>query len=256
MIDRRKLAGAIVRRVSARTFTGAPLAAQAETAVRDVAAMCPPQVRMVLLSGVNGKVGTYGVVSKSTAAIALVGDGSASSLFAAGRFGELAVLALTALGAATCWLGATYAMGEVAAKAGVLPGEKVIAVIVAGYAAEKPSMRDRLLRTLAHSRRRRTFGELFDADADSAEGHALELVRLAPSARNLQPWRAVARQGRVDFHMVDTGRFAMLDMGIAATHFDLGMGGVEFFIAADAEPVAGARYLFSATPAMESTTSI
>lgn len=249
MLVEMDLCQAIINRSSTRSFSGGELSLAALQEIDKLAMQMPAGVRMVLLDGINGRVGTYGVVSKSTVAIAMVTDGSPRAQFQAGRWGEWAVLTLTALGFGSCWLGATFNSSELAAKAKLGRGENLAAVIVAGCRAEKTTWRDRLMRSVVRSRHRKSFDELFRMEGGEEFRTALEAVRLAPSARNLQPWRAIARKGRVDFYFVDTGRFAMLDMGIAYAHFEIACRqDIERFETADYEPFDGASYLYSATP--------
>ena len=82
------------------------------------------------------------------------------------------------------------------------------------------------------------FGELFfdkqygrqlsPVNADDFAG-ALEMARLAPSAANKQPWRAVVDHDRVHFYEEKTmkdsqlGDIQKVDVGIALSHFDLTM---------------------------------
>ena len=74
------------------------------------------------------------------------------------------------------------------------------AITPVGYAAEKPSFHEQLMRSTMKSARRKPWKELFfradfktpltEADA-GAYAEPLELLRLAPSATNAQPWRVV-----------------------------------------------------------------
>lgn len=240
---------AIEKRVSTRSFTGGDLSEAALARLEGLAGSTVPGVRMAVLDGVNGRVGTYGVVSKATASIALLTDGSRRAMFEAGRLGERAVLELTAMGYGSCWLGGTFSASDVVRKLAPAPGEHVLAVIVAGCRSDKPTLRDRLFRAVAHSRVRKPFDELSIIDGGERWRQALEAVRLAPSARNLQPWRAVATEDRVDFYYVETGRFAMLDMGIACTHFEVAACmDLELFRADGCRGFEGASYLYSARP--------
>ena len=58
----------------------------------------------------------------------------------------------------------------------------------------------------------------------------LEMVRLAPSAVNKQPWRAIVKDNVVHFYLKRSKGFEkasdldmqMIDMGIALSHFSLG----------------------------------
>lgn len=56
--------------------------------------------------------------------------------------------------------------------------------------------------------------------------HALEMVRLGPSARNQQPWRIVITNGSGRMHLFDESRmsyYSRLDMGIAMCHLELAL---------------------------------
>ena len=83
------------------------------------------------------------------------------------------------------------------------------------------------------------FGELFyagdfhsplDLEAAGPLARPLEAVRLAPSAVNKQPWRAVVLDGAVHFYLkrtkglagdASTGDLQKIDLGIALCHFAL-----------------------------------
>jgi hypothetical protein len=118
------------------------------------------------------------------------------------------------------------------------------AVVAIGYAARKPGGIDRLIRRGAQGDRRFGWERLFFTDnfgaalpRQAAGEYALplEMVRLAPSASNKQPWRIVRQGERWHFYLRRTPgyREAMLnrlftqadmqriDIGIAMCHFDL-----------------------------------
>lgn len=106
-----------------------------------------------------------------------------------------------------------------------------------GYPAEKRSVREKLMRKAVKADDRLPFEKLFFANSFSeslkAEDagkfrDALEAVRLAPSAVNKQPWRAVVCGDTVHFFKkgakmlaTDTLDLQKVDMGIALAHFDL-----------------------------------
>ena len=68
-----------------------------------------------------------------------------------------------------------------------------------------------------------------DPEAAGPLARPLEAVRLAPSAVNKQPWRAVASKGTVSFYVKRnkgfgdeaTGDLQKIDLGIALCHFQL-----------------------------------
>ena len=116
-----------------------------------------------------------------------------------------------------------------------------------GYPADKQSAREKLMRKGIKADERLPFDALFFENS-FAQGltpenagkfqDALEMVRLAPSAGNKQPWRAVVCDDKVHFYEKKTkamsnnplGDIQKVDVGIALAHFDLtlkenGIGG-------------------------------
>lgn len=107
-----------------------------------------------------------------------------------------------------------------------------------GYPATKKSIRESLMRKGLKADDRIAFEKLFYAGSFETEltkdlagnfGEALEMVRLAPSAANKQPWRAVVDENRVHFYEMKSmndnplGDVQKVDIGIALSHFDLTM---------------------------------
>ncbi len=107
-----------------------------------------------------------------------------------------------------------------------------------GYPAEKRSVRETLMRKGLKADERLPFGELFfeksftESLTPENAGQfrdALEMVRLAPSAGNKQPWRVVVCGDRVHFYEKKTmpnnslGDIQKVDVGIALAHFELAL---------------------------------
>lgn len=106
-----------------------------------------------------------------------------------------------------------------------------------GYSAEKLSIRESMMRKGLRADDRVPFEEIFYKDNFENKlskedagvfAEALEMVRLAPSAVNKQPWRVVVDGDKVHFYekrTINEGEFDVqkVDMGIAACHFDLSM---------------------------------
>lgn len=105
-----------------------------------------------------------------------------------------------------------------------------------GYPAKKRSVRETLMRKGIKSDERLPFEELFfektfakslTAKNTGQFRDALEMIRLAPSAGNKQPWRVVVCDDTVHFYekksMSDNplGDIQKVDIGIALAHFDL-----------------------------------
>ena len=138
----------------------------------------------------------------------------------------------------TVWLGGTMNRSAYE-EAMELDNDEIMPCASAlGYPAKKMSLRESMMRKGVKADERLPFEELFfDGSFDkplSKENagiwlDALEMVRLAPSAVNKQPWRVVVTDNAVHFYLKRSKGFArtekldmqMIDMGIALCHFDL-----------------------------------
>lgn len=103
-----------------------------------------------------------------------------------------------------------------------------------GYPANKRSIRESLMRKGLKADERLPFEKLFfendfshSLSNGSTFSDSLQMARLAPSAANKQPWRAVVIDNTVHFYEYKTmkdsplGDIQKVDMGIALSHFDL-----------------------------------
>jgi nitroreductase len=188
------------------------------------------------------KLGTYGFISG--AMHFLVGAMQAGTPNNHEDFGymmEKKILALTGLGLGTCWIGGSLRRDEYAKTHPLEPGWLIAAISPVGYPAEKIGLRERVIKFFTDSKKRRPWVDLFfngefqsflTPDVAGRYAEALEMVRLAPSANNIQPWRIV-KSGNI-FHFflhkktnekphakrINLQRF---DMGIAMCHFELSL---------------------------------
>jgi len=242
---------AMEARRSTRSFDGARLtgaeAAAIESALREAAAEPSPfgcPVRLALYASEPdakpARLGTYGLVAGASAyVVAAVFPGS-GSMEDTGYILEKAVLDLTALGWATCWIGGVFSRGKAAEIVAAAPGELVPAVIAVGKPAERRSLADRIVTGSARSRTRKPLEQVvFSADGalqlggdrpGGAWAEALHALRGAPSASNKQPWRLVGfgsgpswlaflDEDRVYNHSLGAVRIQNVDIGIGMRHF-------------------------------------
>ncbi len=254
---------AIVVRRSTRNYRDDPLSRREkealEQAIAGTAAPFGNAPRFKLITAGSGDaeslrgLGTYGFIKNPTAFIAGTVAGEGTMVLEDFGFAmELLVLHATVMGLGTCWLGGSFTRSSFAARMSLLPGEKIPAVVALGHPAEKKRMMDSLLRRSAGSDARMPRDELFfsgEFGARLSEDEAgpyekpLQLMRLAPSASNRQPWRVVKRHGSFHFYLARSkGYFTRnrilfgfadlqrVDMGIAMCHFqiaaqDLGLPG-------------------------------
>ncbi|MCR5552654.1 MAG: nitroreductase [Oscillospiraceae bacterium] len=140
------------------------------------------------------------------------------------------------LGLGTVLLAGTLNRGVFERVMDLGPEERMPVVTPVGFPAERMSVRERAMRAGIGADRRLEFGKLFfdggpdrplTKDAAGPLAPALEAVRLAPSAANRQPWRAVVRDGAVCFYLrrgripvpEQAGDLQRVDLGIALCHF-------------------------------------
>ena len=189
-------------------------------------------------------LGTYGFIRNPAAFIIGTTFEGDKNLEDFGYQMEKAILSATDLGLGTCWLGGTFTKSKFAQKIDLSPDEIIPAVTSVGYIAKKPRWLDGEVRRIANADRRLPWERLFfdtrlgtPLSKEQAGEYALpiEMVRLAPSASNRQPWRIVRVEETWHFYLMrtpgylnsNTARLLKLadlqrvDMGIAMCHFEL-----------------------------------
>jgi nitroreductase len=238
----------ICRRRSIRSYTGEPLrkehAERIEAYIAGLKAPFGAQARIHLIHTDTpqgkAKLGTYGVIGGARDFLALaykkepLAEESAAYLF------EQVILFCTSMGLGTCWLGGSFSRKDFSGQTDLQAGEKVRIVSPVGYASEKKRFWDVLIGSDKHHASRKPFGSLFFSHdfgtplTEEAAGiyrQPLEMVRLAPSANNFQPWRILSDSGAFHFyHQKTLGGFDAIDSGIALSHFgetcrELGIAG-------------------------------
>lgn len=165
---------------------------------------------------------------------------------AAGYEFENLLLYATHLGLGTVWLAATFQREHFAASMGIPKEELFPAISPVGYPAAKRSLAETLMRATMKSSARKPWEELFFREdfhtpLTTAEAglyaQPLEMVRLAPSATNAQPWRVCKAGDLYHFYASYKPGLAepeqlikQVDLGIALCHFhqtalELGLSG-------------------------------
>lgn len=152
---------------------------------------------------------------------------------------ESLVLYVTGLGLGSCWVCGTFNQRKFR-KALELDDDEVIpAICPIGYSTANLSIREKIMKRMARSNSRKPWHQLFFEDGLSKPliqdivgkySIPLEMVRMAPSARNIQPWRIIKigvyfhfyLDGKSNFLSVfDSYNFHLVDIGIAMAHFEL-----------------------------------
>jgi hypothetical protein len=192
-------------------------------------------------------LGTYGFIKGASGFIIGAVEPAEKDLEDYGFAMERLVLAATELGLGSCWLGGSFTKSSFANKIEAAENEQVPAVVAVGYVADLEKARDTLFRRQLGADHRlpwerlffdQTFGVPMTREGAGAYSAALDMVRLAPSASNKQPWRII-RDGNVwHFYLQRTkgyrdgffsrlmrvGDIQRVDMGIAICHFELAAG--------------------------------
>lgn len=136
-----------------------------------------------------------------------------------GYYGEEIILTAAAMGLASCWVGGTYDRKR------CLPlleqGEALVCVAAVGFpAGDRP-------RPLPHRGAEELADGLAGAPVWYREG--VRSVQYAPSATNRQGyWFTRREDGTARVRLIGEAAFALVDLGIAKRHFELGAHGGEW----------------------------
>ncbi|MEY8353024.1 nitroreductase family protein [Lachnospiraceae bacterium 54-53] len=192
------------------------------------------------------KLGTYGVIKGAGDFIGASVKNGELGLEALGYSLEKLVLYATSLGLGTCWLGGTFNRSGFASAMNLKPGDLFPVITPVGRPLEKRRAMDSLMRWAAKSDQRKEWDQLFfhqdfshPLTRQEADGFAfpLEMLRLAPSAVNKQPWRIVKHQNA--FHFFEAKMLKEGKLGIDIQRVDMGIGACHFHLAAMEKDLPG-----------------
>lgn len=186
----------------------------------------------------DGKIGTYGIIKGAPSYILGFVEKGEHDLEQLGYAFEELILYLTSLELGTCWLGGTFNKKGLLQNITLRENEVLPAITPVGYIKNKKHLLDSAIRLIAGSDKRKSWSEVFFKDSfdmplekEEAGNYeaALEMVRIAPSASNKQPWRILKKGDNYHFYLQSTKGYSKtfgyniqkLDMGIAMCHFEL-----------------------------------
>ncbi len=246
MIFKEPLVNIIKSRVSVRTYSDRLLEEEVKEKILNyIDSLSNPfnvQVKIKILetgkAGDSEKLGTYGVIKGATTYLCAIVKESDLALEALGYQFEKLILYLTSLGLGSCWLGGTFDRSEFRKALKLEEDELLPAISPVGYPAKDRSITDSLFRFVSKGDSRKPWNDLFfnrdfTSPATVSEmapyDEALEMVRLAPSASNKQPWRIIKKDNGYHFFEYKAAGYSKafaydiqrIDMGIAACHFHL-----------------------------------
>lgn len=147
---------------------------------------------------------------------------------------EKLILFVTSLGLGTCWFGGNL-KGSSFEKAMNLKEEEIFPIMTPiGYGMDAYTLTEKIVKFAIGSNKRKDFAKLFfednfkkslKMDKENPIVEALEMLRLAPSAINLQPWRVLKMNNTYHFYVVNPKKkdddfyIQRIDMGIGLAHF-------------------------------------
>lgn len=237
------VAETIQKRRSVRTYESKPLLLQD----REALLMCMKQLDNPFgvpvhtyiidkkLNADGEKLGTYGVIKGASTFLGVSIPNTELASLAAGYEFENLILYATHLGLGTVWLAATFDRARFTSAMNIPKDELFLAISPVGYPAAKSSLTEKMMRSAMKSSSRKEWGELFyqidfhnpltkDMVGDYAQ--PLEMLRLAPSAKNAQPWRVLKTENTYHFYAdynpaLSKGEkiIKQVDLGIALSHF-------------------------------------
>ncbi len=172
------------------------------------------------------KLGTYGMIKGASNYLVVTCFDDLNSMLDLGYLFEEVVLYATHLGLGTVWMAGTFSKKHFQEAVGLEADMLMPIVSPIGKEATKKSFVNKYVaKSKAHVRK--DFGTLFIDNTgkplvldESPYMQALEMLRLAPSAMNKQPWRVI-KDGDT-FHFYNNGKndTTNIDLGIALYHFD------------------------------------
>jgi nitroreductase len=254
----------IRQRFSCRSYCSKPIMEEDQESLRAVLGenQTGPfgnSVRMTVLAATDENyaslkgLGTYGYIKQPQGFLVGALEKSPKYLEEYGYVLERIILAATEREIGTCWLGGTFTKSSFAKSIALKKSEQMPAVIALGYFDEADERNIRMRKRIGALQRipaeqlffEEEFGRILSEQAAGKYAVPLEMVRLAPSASNKQPWRIVHQKDRWHFYLQRTPGYGKgtliymlmrladlqrVDIGIAMCHFELtanecGLGG-------------------------------
>ncbi|MDE6027965.1 MAG: hypothetical protein K2G23_07835, partial [Muribaculaceae bacterium] len=171
------------------------------------------------------KPSTYGMINGAEDFFMLgIGEDEASALSAGFKF-EQVVLKAWEMGLGTCWIAGTF-KGSDFEKGETWPAGEELKVVCPVGVAKKPSIMEKVARFTIGSNKRKPFNDLFfyqdfkqAVPEDNSFYEALQMLRLAPSSTNSQPWRALVTGETVHFYYKPKSKASVIDTAIGMCQF-------------------------------------
>ena len=178
----------------------------------------------------------YGMIQGHHTYLLGTSKSSAESRVHYGYLMEKVVLKATEIGISTCWIG--YFDDTYFNEINIEKGFEIPGIVILGYPKNEETNLGKFIRFAVNASGRISWDKLFfnynsgsplKPDMVQKYSHSLEMVRLAPSSGNTQPWRVFFNDTTREFHFFKkpiSKRYEEkglhdIDLGIALSHFEL-----------------------------------
>lgn len=223
---------AIKERRSVRNFDGAPLTDSTirtltdftNTLVNPFDGKYTVRLKKFDIKG-EYRPSTYGVIKGASDFFLIAMGNDEASALSVGFCFEQVVLKAWQMGLGTCWIAGTFKSTAFDKDQSWPEGESLRIICPVGIPTKK-SLFEKFTRFTLGSANRKPFSDLFFDDdfshplqADSQYAESLEMLRLAPSSTNSQPWRVLVKDDAVHFYYIPKNPVSAVDLGIGICHF-------------------------------------
>jgi hypothetical protein len=178
----------------------------------------------------------YGMIQGHNTYILGTSKSSIDSRVNYGYLMEKVVLKATENNMSTCWVG--YFDSSYFNEVNVEDGFEIPGIVIIGYSDNRQTYQDKFIRLSISASKRQSWDKLFfnyklktplTSKYVKKYCDSLEMVRLAPSSGNTQPWRVFFDESSNEFHFFKKSiskRYELkglhdIDIGIAMSHFEL-----------------------------------
>lgn len=210
---------AVLARHSVRSYLDKPIdpvsVAELQTLISELNAQSGLHMQLIQndLAPFGGLLSKIGWLAGVKNYLALVGPNDGELDEKCGYYGERLVLEAQMRGIDSCWVGGTYSKGKCAVE--IAPGEKLALVVALGY-GRKPG----------RPHKSKSFEQVAVVSGAVPEWfrRGVEGALLAPTAMNQQKFRFELVGVDGARATAERGAFALVDLGIAKYHFEIGAG--------------------------------
>ena len=185
-------------------------------------------LKLIQKSDFTGKenIGTYGMVNVGEMYLVSACGEEDKDALSLGYMLEKTVLFCTDLGLGSVWMGGAFNRTDIKRMVDFPEDQEVRIVVPIGYEGGRKTILGSIIGN--KHEKRKSFQELFFEESfdkpltEESSGRylkALQMVRIAPSGMNNQPWRLLINGNRIDFFSASKNDLNMIEIGIALGHF-------------------------------------